>query len=469
MTKIKNTKKGMAKKTLSISLVAAMLATSNVPVWATEFGDGSDTVVEFSAGNEDVAEAAEVVSDAPVVEAPVEVAEAAAENTGVDTDIKLKTNIEWDSDIAFIEGAYLKTSDNKEVKSFDYEILIDGKQPVNADGTEWKPSTNTSYKGTVDITTTGTLKDKLGEIKAKFTSNHVGHDLTVKIIGTGDFDGFEYTTPAVKISAKKVTGANTTFTLAAKTYNGKQQTYAINEITMGATNTLGLTTSDFEYTYKGDTTNASTADKKPVLVATVKKEGYEGVVETPFTIEKRTIAADEFQLKVNTKEYAYTGAEITPDSKNVTVINTETKETLDPSLYTVSKNNGDFKNSGDETKLKATITKDTIVKDEKFNSNYKLASDIAVNIANEKTPGDATAKVIARNLSDCTITVDSTKFKTELGSPTTVVNAVKGLIHIKAGDEELTPAIIDDKGVTYTVTAIDNNTKSATIYNGLIN
>ena len=37
MTKIKNTKKGMAKKTLSMSLVVAMLATSNVPVWAADF------------------------------------------------------------------------------------------------------------------------------------------------------------------------------------------------------------------------------------------------------------------------------------------------------------------------------------------------------------------------------------------------------------------------------------------------
>ena len=40
MTKIKNTKKGMAKKTLSMSLVVAMLATSNVPVWA-EIGRAS--------------------------------------------------------------------------------------------------------------------------------------------------------------------------------------------------------------------------------------------------------------------------------------------------------------------------------------------------------------------------------------------------------------------------------------------
>ena len=45
MTKIKNTKKGMAKKTLSMSLVVAMLATSNVPVWAAEFSDGTDPAV----------------------------------------------------------------------------------------------------------------------------------------------------------------------------------------------------------------------------------------------------------------------------------------------------------------------------------------------------------------------------------------------------------------------------------------
>ena len=51
MTKIKNTKKGMAKKTLSMSLVVAMLATSNVPVWAAEFSDGTDTTNITSEAN----------------------------------------------------------------------------------------------------------------------------------------------------------------------------------------------------------------------------------------------------------------------------------------------------------------------------------------------------------------------------------------------------------------------------------
>ena len=78
MTKIKNTKKGMAKKTLSMSLVVAMLATSNVPVWAAEFGDGSDVAVTSDAE----ASVAETFSD-DVTETPV--VEDTTDNTAVAT------------------------------------------------------------------------------------------------------------------------------------------------------------------------------------------------------------------------------------------------------------------------------------------------------------------------------------------------------------------------------------------------
>ena len=67
MTKIKNTKKGMAKKTLSMSLVVAMLATSNVPVWAAEFSDGTDTNVATEAPAVDTADE---FTDAAETEAP---------------------------------------------------------------------------------------------------------------------------------------------------------------------------------------------------------------------------------------------------------------------------------------------------------------------------------------------------------------------------------------------------------------
>ena len=124
MTKIKNTKKGMAKKTLSMSLVVAMLATSNVPVWAAEFSDGSDDVAVATE-----APAAETFSDetaeAPVVEDTT--AEAASANTVVEEgDLKVdvtvnKTEVTW-GDRVTVSGTITKTSDNTPLKSWNYGI-----------------------------------------------------------------------------------------------------------------------------------------------------------------------------------------------------------------------------------------------------------------------------------------------------------------------------------------------------------
>ena len=58
----------MAKKTLSVSLAVAMLATSNVPVWAAEFSDGSEAVFTSEAP---VEVEAPVVEETPVVESEV--------------------------------------------------------------------------------------------------------------------------------------------------------------------------------------------------------------------------------------------------------------------------------------------------------------------------------------------------------------------------------------------------------------
>ena len=68
----------MAKKTLSMSLVVAMLATSNVPVWAAEFSDGTDTPISTEAP---AAEAFSDEADAPVVEDTADVATEAAKST----------------------------------------------------------------------------------------------------------------------------------------------------------------------------------------------------------------------------------------------------------------------------------------------------------------------------------------------------------------------------------------------------
>ena len=92
MTKLKNTKKGMAKKALSISLVAAMLATSNVPVWAAEFTDGTDAVVEAPVVEEAV-DTFSAEAEAPVVEE--EVNEVATYAATADAELTINGEGEW--------------------------------------------------------------------------------------------------------------------------------------------------------------------------------------------------------------------------------------------------------------------------------------------------------------------------------------------------------------------------------------
>ena len=69
----------MAKKTLSMSLVVAMLATSNVPVWAAEFSDDFDAAVateapvtEFSDNTIETPAIEEETTEAPMAQAVVE-------------------------------------------------------------------------------------------------------------------------------------------------------------------------------------------------------------------------------------------------------------------------------------------------------------------------------------------------------------------------------------------------------------
>ena len=125
MTKIKNTKKGMAKKTLSMSLVVAMLATSNVPVWAAEFSDGTDVavtseaeapVVEDTTTDEFTSEATPEVATEETV-APATAAE--VNTNGFVSTMKVKMNADgWGNKVTVTgtlkdeNGAPVTTTDN---------------------------------------------------------------------------------------------------------------------------------------------------------------------------------------------------------------------------------------------------------------------------------------------------------------------------------------------------------------------
>ena len=146
MTKIKNTKKGMAKKTLSMSLVVAMLATSNVPVWAAEFSDGSDVAVETEA-DAFVADEAET----PVVEETTEETSAASivENEEVNSSLKVavggveKASAVWGSTFT-VTGA-ITAKDGAALGTINYRWIDTSTNTVAvANGAEQKGTINTA-------------------------------------------------------------------------------------------------------------------------------------------------------------------------------------------------------------------------------------------------------------------------------------------------------------------------------------
>ena len=399
MTKIKNTKKGMAKKTLSMSLVVAMLATSNVPVWAAEFSDGSDVAVETEAPAEftDETEAAPVVEDTTAV-------------TATATAPKL-TLSDWTKTLT-VSGE-LKDGD-ADVADFDYEVRIDGKEVVGHTGT---------YKGSA--ISISDLSNKLAT--ATFTAEDAGHTASVNITGKGNNAGFKTTIEGVEIKSADISNEKLNLNSQTVSYTGKQVAFTDAQIrNFTITGTHGLTYSDFTYTYEGDDlVNATPNDKKVYVVATVNKAGYTGKIKKDFVINKRTLDADKLELTLNKTTVSYAEkANISSDF--VTVKDTVTGEVLPASTYTVSATG--LNAVGNEAELTVTTTADSLAKDTKTNNNY------TGNIT--KTTTGKKVKVVANQMSDFKIVVDS------IGKDyVTNEAAVKEAIHFYIGEKEVTNAI----------------------------
>ena len=201
MTKIKNTKKGMAKKTLSMSLVVAMLATSNVPVWAAEFSDGTNTTETTSITTAD--EFTDSDTTPTVDDEVVENATADSLATIVmDEKVTIKSQTSDDSPIW--TGSLEKNQGN---------VL----QAVNPEGVKSPESTRTDL-----ITTADTNKTKLAEKvsyqwyrngvaidnakKATYTltKEDIGTAITVKITDTYQYSVSGSGTSAIYVSCTDI-------------------------------------------------------------------------------------------------------------------------------------------------------------------------------------------------------------------------------------------------------------------------
>ena len=343
MTKIKNTKKGMAKKTLSMSLVVAMLATSNVPVWAAEFSDGTDAAVATEAP------AAETFSDdateTPVVDDTTDAAPASIKVNEADMSLDLsvaKDSITWGTDVTdAITGTIAKT-DGSAVTKWSYR---------------WVDENNIAVAGqskTVSIGTTADaannvyadMKTAVASMSLKATSELAGKKLTLYIYDTDASSNqtlYDINTGITVSVEKKDLSKVATIdlgTVGTLTYNGFAQ--AVNtaattkdgqgkEIPVVNVKVGNDTINAANYTLSS--TSATNAGEKVTVTATAAaNSAYTGTVSKDIVIgQKSAVLTDTKDADGNVEpanivanpnkglSYQYTGDEITIANKDVTV------------------------------------------------------------------------------------------------------------------------------------------------------
>ena len=290
MTKIKNTKKGMAKKTLSISLAVAMLATSNVPVWAAEFTDGTD-----AAFTSEVEAPVEVVDEAPVVDEEVapEAKAPVVEGHGFDISATPFSGV--------VNGEIVWADENGKKKTIETDIKV----TPNTDATEetkgatlkavWKDSNG-------QVGEIATLKD--GALKASIETTPEMSNKQYKLYVYAennntivwDWTSDSFTVKPVDINEKRDVDGFKNFNT---TYTGKAIVPTVDQLDLnnivGGSKAAkyGLTVSDFEYTpgsTKGDTVNVT--DEGVDVYVSSKKVGYTGSIIVNYKIAPLTLTKD---------------------------------------------------------------------------------------------------------------------------------------------------------------------------------
>ena len=344
MTKIKNTKKGMAKKTLSMSLVVAMLATSNVPVWAAEFSDGSDVAVATEAPAEftDETEAAPVVEDAAE-----EVSTAQAE-----ADYTVNTNMQLKSDTWAERLSFEKKNETDKTETFE---ITKGGIPVDNFYYEVDYNGDMAYRSSTAVNFAG-LKSDLADVTKKtaptLANYKDGKAVSIRLYSDDKCTDLIYT---FKTTLKAVDISNTTLSSTTHaTYNGQYQSPSGINLTVGSA-TATQADGDLRVVFENNK-YAKNVDTYKFAVEGVAEKGYTGstAYTGEFTIDHKTPDAASLSA-VLSGTAVYNGTKTQP---TVTVTDKTTGETLPSSMYTVAWKSGVTPAAGtkDYTADNVTIT-----------------------------------------------------------------------------------------------------------------
>ena len=417
MTKIKNTKKGMAKKTLSMSLVVAMLATSNVPVWAAEFSDGTDAAAVASE-----ADTFSTDAEAPVVEDNTADA-TEAQTTGDAWTVSLKdmpSEVEWSA----TKNVKVTIKDSADGKEIDYT------------------KTGLKYVWKVDdlaVTKPAQVANTISTPAT--TSADAGKQYKLYIYDeSGDWS---YTSASFTVSAKDISNTYS-LTVADRVYTGKE---TAKDATVNSSDVK------FDIDYTGDLVNVG---KVNVTAKPVDTKLYKGVISKSFNITAAPLTtAGLVKAALNTKEVEYTGKNIELKKADVNVTDANTGADLNALVDKDAKITTSLKNFNDEAVVEVPLTANTAVKN--FSGTGKVTTTDKV-------------KVVARNLSNVKVTIKPQAKKAD-GKAYTQSELASAISFTDANGKELTlgnDITVEglDKAInygTYTVTIKpDKNTKNVT-------
>ena len=470
MTKIKNTKKGMAKKTLSMSLVVAMLATSNVPVWAAEFSDGSDVSVETEAPvvedtTADVATEAFTDDTAPAVDndenAVVATAASDYDLSGITVN-KKATNPTWAGKVddgTFNAQTVFGTSTIKMANNTAY-----------TNGLSYAWAYNNAWENPVNLTlTNGTLSSGVTFPNASVLKEHVNETLSLVIVeGTSKIA--EISLGTIKpVNLKDVENLSIS-NIATQTYNGTEKK---PEVTVNGSSVASSydqiylsTTANYTWSYAGSDglINAGSTVTVTGTLTGDNAKYYTGTLNKTFVIQKYDVTTNKNNLKVkvaNTdKEITYTGNSTeSVDVSEVDVFLPDAKDATKASTISLKDYIKKVTVDASATGRKGlTVTLDG--KKLKASGNFASTSDADVSL--DPTSDDPstgiknTVKIVALDLSGVTATLKNPK---KVISTKPGVNASE-LTFTKDGKE------LNLTGLTITV-ADGDYTKVGTYHNAI--
>ena len=438
MTKLKNTKKGMAKKALSVSLVAAMLATSNVPVWAAEdlFTDGSsDVAVEAPVVEEPAAEV-EAFSAEPAEEVNDTVSLNSIITEG-DVSVNLssdKKSVVWSS----APNEAYKVNVSGTVTKADGSALADGWQYrwVDEDGLVVKDNEEKDAAGTTEI---------VSDMSTQFGKSTAGKTLTLYVYDVDSSNQYLYnikTDITVKVEKREL--ADFTVDVSDKEYTGFAQTKdgvsAIKDAQGGDVALSDCTVTFSSATNAGEVIKATvTANENSAYTGTITKDAGK--------IAKKTYMPGDILAHTDEgQSYQYTGNTIAIADSKVSLVESKSADNgADGKL-----NGADLSEAITAAQVesatpgnhKVTVYVDT----DKFDNIDVTLDPDGTSFATEET-----VTIAKRNLSasSTSITVKNGKIPVGVGSAY-VANRL-----VFEGKESGTPDLNLVKGTDYTITIKD--------------